>query len=239
MSIKKRKYDESYLQYGLTSIVANNEERPQCVLRKKVLINDSMRPAKLKQHLQNVHPHNKDKEKTYFERQSRALKKMRLDASGEFFTGECKIVQGGPKVGIQLLNYFLCALKLPAVHFMWPKSRHTVNGENYLEILCEVVVPQLQTKPNFDELFFQQDGTSPHYPLRVRDYLNKVFTQRWFGRTGSIEWPPCSPDLTPMDFFFWGVVKNKEYVKNKEKNPKTVNELKDCIYDAFREIDAN
>ena len=122
---------------------------------------------------------------------------------------------------------------------MWPKSRHTVNGENYLEILCEVVVPQLQTKPNFDELFFQQDGTSPHYALRVRDYLNKVFTQRWFGRTGSIEWPPCSPDPTPMDFFFWGVVKNKEYVKNKEKNPKTVNELKDCIYDAFREIDAN
>ena len=121
---------------------------------------------------------------------------------------------------------------------MWPKSRHTVNGENYLEILCEVVVPQLQTKPNFDELFFQQDGTSPHYALRVRDYLNKVFTQRWFGRTGSIEWPPCSSDLTPMDFFFWGVVKNKEYVKNK-KNPKTVNELKDCIYDAFREIDAN
>ena len=148
-------------------------------------------------------------------------------------------IQGGPKVGIQLLNYFLCALKLPAVHFMWPKSRHTVNGENYSEILFEVVVPQLQTKPNFDELFFQQDGTSPHYALRVRDYLNKVFTQRWFGRTGSIEWPPCSPDLTPMDFFFWGVVKNKEYVKNKEKNPKTVNELKDCIYDAFREIDAN
>ena len=71
-------------------------------------------------------------------------------------------VQGGPKVGIQLLNYFLCALKLPAAHFMWPKSRYTVNGENYLEILCEVVVPQLQTKPDFDELFFQQDGAPPH-----------------------------------------------------------------------------
>ena len=30
-------------------------------------------------------------------------------------------IQGGPKVGIQLLNYFLSALKLPAVHFMGPK----------------------------------------------------------------------------------------------------------------------
>ena len=68
---------------------------------------------------------------------------------------ELLFIQGGPKVGIQLLNYFLYALKLPAVHFMWPKSRYTVNGENYLEILREVVVPQLRAKPNFDELFFQ------------------------------------------------------------------------------------
>ena len=41
--------------------------------------------------------------------------------------------------------------------------------------------------------------------------------------------------MTPMDLFFWGVAKNKVY----EKNPKTVNELKDYIYDAFREIDEN
>ena len=110
-----------------------------------------------------------------------------------------------------------------------------MNGENYLEILCEVVVSQLQTKPNFDELFFQQDGAPPHYALRVRDYLNEVFPQHWFRRRGSIEWPPCSPDQTLMDFFFWGVVKNKVY----EKNSKTVNELKDYIYDSFREIDEN
>ena len=36
-----------------------------------------------------------------------------------------------------------------------------------------------------------------------------------------------------MDFFFGGVVKNKVY----EKNPKTVNELKDYIQDAFKDID--
>ena len=47
--MKKRKYEESYLQYGFTSIVVNNEERPQCATCNKVLSNDSMRPAKLKQ----------------------------------------------------------------------------------------------------------------------------------------------------------------------------------------------
>ena len=48
-----------------------------------------------------------------------------------------------------------------------------VNEENYLEMLQEVVMPQLQIKPNFDELFFQQ---TPHYALRVRDItLTKSF----------------------------------------------------------------
>ena len=49
----------------------------------------------------------------------------------------------------------------------------SLNGESYLEMLHEVVVPQLHTKPNFHELFFQQDGAPPHYALRVRDYLTK------------------------------------------------------------------
>ena len=44
-----------------------------------------------------------------------------------------------------------------------------VNGENYFEMLQEVVMPQLQIKPNSDELFFQQDGVLPRYALSVRD----------------------------------------------------------------------
>ena len=90
------------MQYGFTSIVVNNEERPQCVLCNNVLSNDSMRPAKLKQHLHNVHTHSKDKDKTYFERQSRGLKKMRLDASGGFFTGERKIVEALYVVALEI-----------------------------------------------------------------------------------------------------------------------------------------
>ena len=49
----------------------------------------------------------------------------------------------------------------------------SVDGENCLELLREVVVPQLNTKPNFHELFFQQDGAPPHCALRVKDYLTK------------------------------------------------------------------
>ena len=35
-----------------------------------------------------------------------------------------------------------------------------------------------------------------------------------FGRRDSIKWPPRSPDLTLIDFFFWGVVNSKMYKKN-------------------------
>ena len=43
-----------------------------------------------------------------------------------------------------------------------------------------------------------------HWALTVRESLNNSFPQRWIGRDGPIAWPPRSPDLTPLDFFFWG-----------------------------------
>ena len=35
----------------------------------------------------------------------------------------------------------------------------------------------------------------------------------WIGRRGRIEWPTRSPDLTPLDFFFWGVLKDRLYAQ--------------------------
>ena len=34
------------------------------------------------------------------------------------------------------------------------------------------------------------------------------FNDRWMGRGGPFEWPPCSPDLTLPDSFLWGYIKN-------------------------------
>ena len=82
--------------------MVNNEERPQCVFCNNALSNDFIRLAKLKQHLHNVHLHSKDKDKIYIERQSRALKKMRLDALGEFFTREYKIVEASYVVTLEI-----------------------------------------------------------------------------------------------------------------------------------------
>jgi hypothetical protein len=62
-------------------------------------------------------------------------------------------------------------------------------------------------------VFFQQDGATPHWALNVREFLNEKFPNRWIGRGGPIPWPPRSPDITPMDFFLWGYVKDRVFAK--------------------------
>ncbi|EFN65149.1 hypothetical protein EAG_00038, partial [Camponotus floridanus] len=42
-----------------------------------------------------------------------------------------------------------------------------------------------------------------------------------------IEWPPRSPDLSPLDFFLWGYLKSKVY----KTNPRNLNNLRRRIVD--------
>jgi len=102
-------------------------------------------------------------------------------------------------------------------------------------MLRDVVVRQLRTRANFTELYFQQDGATPHYALLVWNYLDNIFPLYWIRRRGSIDWPPRSPDLTPIGFLFWSVVKNKVH----ERKPQTVDEMKEFITDAFMDTDSD
>lgn len=82
-----------------------------------------------------------------------------------------------------------------------------LNGDIYLEMLEDLIDPMiteiLENDNNLfeDQITFQQDGAPPHYTLEVRQFLDGHFPGRWIGRRGPIEWPPRSPDLTPLDFF--------------------------------------
>uniref|UniRef100_A0AC34GUD2 Transposase n=1 Tax=Panagrolaimus sp. ES5 TaxID=591445 RepID=A0AC34GUD2_9BILA len=86
-----------------------------------------------------------------------------------------------------------------------------VNAQTYCQMLEEVFIPQMQNRPDFDTMLFQQDGAPPHYALQTRALLDEVFPERWIGRASpNLNWPPRSPDLTVLDFFFWGYIKSKE-----------------------------
>ena len=76
-------------------------------------------------------------------------------------------------------------------------------------MLKHYVVPQLEEfQPR---VVFQQDRAPPHWGLIVRDFLNETFPNRWIGRNGPTPWPPRSTDITPLDFFLWGYVKDRVY----------------------------
>lgn len=92
-------------------------------------------------------------------------------------------------------------------------------------MLRETVIPALQRRPNFEETLFMQDGAPCHYGRAVREYLDRELPQRWMRRAGPIPWPPRSPDLTPMDFFVWGAVKDRVF----RRKPANMEELRGYI----------
>lgn len=65
---KLSKYDDAYLTLGFTVTTERDEERPVCLLCLKVLAADSMKPSKLKRHLNTLHPDHADKPLEFFQR---------------------------------------------------------------------------------------------------------------------------------------------------------------------------
>lgn len=88
----------------------------------------------------------------------------------------------------------------------------TLNGERYLNLLENDISRLIDNLPENvkEDIIFQQDNAPYHTVVAVRNYLNQRFPF-WIGRYGTIDWPARSPDLTPLDFFLWGCLKNEVY----------------------------
>jgi len=52
------------------------------------------------------------------------------------------------------------------------------------------------------------------------------------GTKGPLNWPPQSPDLTPLDFFLWGYLKDKVYFQQST----SLDHLKQCITEACNSL---
>lgn len=135
-----------------------------------------------------------------------------------------EVERDSPKVNVW------CALAAYGVIGPFFFAERTVTSASYLDMLQEYAVPQIEDRqPN---VYYQQDGAPPHWGLHVRNYLDEQFPERWIGRDGPISWPPRSPDITPLDFFLWGFVKNKVYAR-KLRN---IDELKRRIEAVIQDI---
>lgn len=127
---------------------------------------------------------------------------------------------------------------------------YTLTRETYLEMILPEIGQHLDrfSDEELNEIIWQQDGAPPHNVLEVREWLNGQFDV-WIGNGGPIPWPPNSPDITPLDTFLWGFLKNKIYnnsnhsieiIKNKirqeidELNQDNNNTVRNCIQNLRR-----
>ena len=80
--------------------------------------------------------------------------------------------------------------------FMFAKP--TVSGVTHLDMLKLSLQPQMIQDQVIHTVVYQQYGAPPHFANIVRDHLNRVFPNRWIGRSSPRIWAPRSPDLTPL-----------------------------------------
>jgi hypothetical protein len=121
-----------------------------------------------------------------------------------------------------LINKRLSDKIFQVVPFKFPPR---LNGEVYANFRNDELPDLLDDVPLqfLAHLWFQHDGASVHY---------RRYPDSWIGRGGPIHWPARSPDLTPLDYFLWGHVKN--YVYREPVN--SLEQLDDRLHEALATI---
>lgn len=60
-------------------------------------------------------------------------------------------------------------------------------------------------------VIYQHDGAPPHNGHIVNNFLQATFDDRWIANNGPFQWPPRSPDMSVLDYFVWGAIKDEVY----------------------------
>lgn len=109
-----------------------------------------------------------------------------------------------------------------------------LTAERYLGFLQNEIEEFLMELPLevSRQMYFQQDGAPPHNAGRVLDYLIIRFNEQVVATNGPVRWPARSPDLTILDFFVWGYVKDRVY----RTPPANLETLENRIREVFTSI---
>ena len=87
----------------------------------------------------------------------------------------------------------------------WFDEDERINQHIYLNMLQTVVWPAVSAVATRRGYWFQQDGARPHTTNMVLDWLATKFGNRIISNHSARIWPPRSPDLSPLDYWFWGI----------------------------------
>ena len=107
----------------------------------------------------------------------------------------------------------------------WFENGKSVNGETYLQMLQQDIWPRVSRTVSQHQTWFQQDGATVHTTISAREWLHEKFGQRVISRFTDRPWPAKSPDLSPLDYWFWSVAM-QELSRNP---PSSIEELKSIV----------
>lgn len=91
-------------------------------------------------------------------------------------------------------------------------------------------------REEIENIWFQQDGCPAHNTRDVQNLLRQEFNNNVISNKGPVSWPARSPDITPLDFYLWGYVKNEVYELDP---PANVEELEYRVRDILSGINGN
>ncbi|GFX54430.1 uncharacterized protein TNCV_3825291 [Trichonephila clavipes] len=91
-------------------------------------------------------------------------------------------------------------------------------------MITNFFIPELDNH-DFQELWFQQNGTTCHTARATIDLLKYTFGDRLISRFGPVNWLSRPCDLTPLNYFLRGYVKSLVYADK----PQMLDHLEDNI----------
>jgi hypothetical protein len=110
-------------------------------------------------------------------------------------------------------------------------SEDRMTGHSYLDFLQNGLPEELEDVPlsTRTAMHFQHDGVPSHYTRSAMQHLNDAFPNRLIGRGRMINWPPRSPDFTPLDLSLLGWMKSKVYRRKVYTRDELFDHLMDVI----------
>jgi hypothetical protein len=123
--------------------------------------------------------------------------------------------KSGSSSGNNKITSFVWTLQIPIIPYTGYNRIRYTTVKIYRDQKNTNITPQFFTEHFFTLQIFLQvfniaaiQSSGDH---RIHSKSFK-FTRRWIGRGSCIPWPPRSPNLTLMDFSFWGFMKDNVYI---------------------------
>ena len=110
--------------------------------------------------------------------------------------------------------------------FFLENQKAKVDSAAYITYLREQLLPACR-ELHRDGFILQQDGAPAHRSKATQDFLGEHCTF-----ITKDEWPPNSPDLSPLDYCVWNALSEAVYRCRREKFA-TLEELKQAIVTAW------